>query len=254
MHQVAKWIQTLSIGMAILYSAGLQAQTCQSTTVLIPSPDDLLSLTPIQATRCDCSGGQVLCGHCTDISSDSENCGSCFNSCNGSVCYNSVCQQCGARLQGCCRQGPSCSSGLSCTNNVCQPPCGQPGAACCISGQQCFGGSTCSGGICEGCGGAGQSCCTSGPACGSLGNGLGCIDGVCKACGGENQPCCPNSASSSGSYCNAGTYTECLNNVCKPCGTILAHCCNSSTCRTDQNLKCSFTKRVDDLLGMCEVP
>jgi hypothetical protein len=123
---------------------------------------------------CNCPTGNACCGwnpetgggRCTDLSSDPQNCGSCFHSCPpGTSCSDFLCCPVGqTNCGGTCTTGScQCPTGLTKCGGVCTDTSSDP-QNCGICGGQC-GGLSCCGGLCvdtnsdnSNCGGCGIQC------------------------------------------------------------------------------------------------
>jgi hypothetical protein len=157
-----------------------------------------------------CPAPQECCdGVCTDVSTDTRNCGACGNAClvgPASDCVNSTCT-CQANNRQPCPNGETCCPD-KCTNTKTDPTnCGSCGAKCLAS-------QTCTSGVC---------------ACGSVG-----------ACSGTDICCddkCVDSNSNDncgfcGNKCNGSTF--CKNHVCTSgsnnCGPNGGLCPNGEIC------------------------
>jgi len=166
-----------------------------------------------------CMGGLVNCGTgCTNLATDSNNCGSCGNVCpNGMSCSNSTCS------------GGGCMNGQVMCNNVCTSTqtdpqnCGMCGHAC-MNGQTCAAGTCGGGGMKTGCGGfimcanncmdqmCVQTCYSNTTAMGQqLAQALlGCLQMACPS--GMGQVCDPNGNMQACSTCYANA--QMMNGAC----------------------------------------
>jgi endoglucanase len=176
---------------------------------------------PATVSTTTCSSGQMDCsGTCTNVQSDSQNCGACGNTCgSGSSCQAGACsctsgfvscggscvasnaQHCGSSCTACsgtdvCNSdgtcSSTCSSGTKCSDGACSSSTNS--ADCGTCGNACSGGTTCVSGTCS-CGTSTQTVCngncvdiTTTTNCGSCGNKCGsgqtCSGGNCV--GGGN--------------------------------------------------------------------
>lgn len=88
-------------------------------------------------TTDDCAPGLTKCGAlCVSTASDPQNCGKCFNSCQGGACQGGVCDDV-----------PACPSGLTSCSGQCVNTETDP-AHCGTCSFQCQPGTSCSGGDC----------------------------------------------------------------------------------------------------------
>jgi hypothetical protein len=217
----------------------------------------------------------VLCGSaCSDLSTDSANCGSCGHACpSGQACTGGVCMTtCGGRISvgGCSGPGlPTCSgsqTACACGDNggTCvdlqtdRNNCGACGTICaadqnCIAGTctaQCTGGTSCLAGFCRtacpsgttSCGGKCADVSTDSANCGSCGHacpsGQGCTGGVCMTTCGNNFS--TGGCSGPGLPTCGGSQTACAcgdnGGTCVDLQTDRNHCGACGTvCAADQN-------------------
>jgi Glycosyl hydrolase family 12/Stigma-specific protein, Stig1 len=200
---------------------------------------------PATGTGTTCSSGQMSCsGTCTNVQSDSQNCGACGNTCgSGSSCQAGACsctsgfvscggscvasnaQHCGSSCTACsgtdvCNSdgtcSSTCSSGTKCSDGACSSSTNS--ADCGSCGNACSGGTTCVSGTCS-CGTSTQTVCngscvdiTTTSNCGSCGNKCGsgqtCSSGNCVgggSTGGTTGTGTGGSGTSTGGTTGTGT-------------------------------------------------
>jgi hypothetical protein len=198
-----------------------------------------------------CSAPAVCCDPansvCADLSSDSQNCGTCGHACTAPfTCVGGACA---------CN-GVVCAAGDACCSTGCRNLDDDP-QNCGTCGNACGAGSTCVGGVCI-CGSvscaAGQICCastcvdpqTSSTNCGACGNacqrGESCSGAMCS-CGPShcvgNETCCSdgcfdlqNSSVHCGTSCDAPGCPAgfaCMSGMCQQT-TCIPACANGNTC------------------------
>jgi len=158
----------------------------------------------------NCNGGPVCTGvnqccaaGCTNIDTDTSNCGSCGNACGaGAMCLGGVCQ-----IPPSCHGGPVCTGTETCCGQGCTDTTTDP-INCGACNSPCPTGNACVGGVCKA-----PTTCNGGPACATVdtccpsgcinttndanncggcgvicGGGEPCVDGVCTSSEGAFNP------------------------------------------------------------------
>jgi hypothetical protein len=153
-----------------------------------------------------CAHNQGCCkGVCTNLSSDSQNCGSCGLRCpSGQVCSNG----------GCC---PVCPAGQSCCNGTCVDL-NNNSNNCGFCGNVCTGGMTCQGGTCACPAGRPTDC---GGTCVNLGD----SSSNCGSCGRA----CPSGWTCQGGQCVTFQDLGCSTTSDPNTGRTLKTCCTKMT-------------------------
>lgn len=209
------------------------------------------------AGTCECAPGATTCGgRCTDLTSDSLNCGACYSSCDAGTCAASTCA-CTGGFMSC----DSAAGGSYCTDIVTSvSDCGGCGVRCALN-QECADGTcrclttgtTVCGGACvdtavdsTNCGVCGRSCTFD-----VRGVHETCTAGACVRCGDVGDPCCDLSTTG---YDCLPDWSSCgTDHVCAPCGHAGEPCCEFSNCAS-WDLACGSDGEcgcADPLLDPC---
>jgi hypothetical protein len=198
---------------------------------------------------CPADGGTIgVCcgGACTNIATDSNNCGQCGAACPaGQVCMGSYCALPDGGYLG-CGNGQNCPSGTVCNGNTClRPGCdpGGSGEACAFGtgfGQQGYlvRAGKCCGGDCvdltqdpENCGQCGTACTTGPQIC--VGSIFGAAESACLPQLSTNCFMCQANQVCVNGFCQMATCQDFSGGICVAQSGSIGSCCPqgfSSTC------------------------